>query len=150
MKRILTVVTLVTLGLAAAALAQTTQPIVFAKGTPVVIVGEISSRPHAVAVVSRESRMQVDVGQDKTPFTLHIRSAQMNDIDGRKIAKSDLHTHWWVRAEGTVMDDARRIKVAKLQVLGKDGVAFSQSAAWRPDQSHGYIEAVAGTRQTYP
>ena len=44
------------------------------------------------------------------------------------IAKSALHRGWWVRAEGTVLDDPRRIKVAKLHVIGKDTASFRQSA----------------------
>jgi len=149
MKRILSQTVLLTLGLAAAALAQKTVPAPLQKGTPVVVVGQISAPPPSFGFGDK-SRMRVHVGTEQTPYTLHLRGAQLYDAGDQKIAKSKLHRGWWVRAEGTVLDDPRRIKVAKLHVIGKDAATFRQSAFYRPDQENGYVESVAGVREVFP
>src|SRR5207249_3268728 len=81
---------------------------------------------------------------------LHLRGAQMYDASGGKLAKSDFKRGWWVRAEGSVMNDPRRIKVAKLQMIGPNTQSFRESAFFRPGLEDGYVEAVAGVRQEFP
>jgi hypothetical protein len=117
-----------------------------APGTPVVIVGQISSQPRDAGIVVEE-KMQVAVGPQRTDYTLHLSDARMRDAAGQEIAKSALKDKWWVRATGTIMDDPRRIKVTDLQVLGHDDAAFRRSAHYRPETAHGSVQAVAGARQ---
>jgi hypothetical protein len=122
----------------------------FREGQQVVLVGEITSSPKHVAGVAEEQKMQVAIGPGKTDYTLHLKDAQMIGQSGAKIQDNDLVDHMWVRAEGTVMDDPRRIKVAKLQVVGKDMPGLQSSAFYRPGFDQGYVMAVAGSRQIYP
>jgi hypothetical protein len=133
-------------GLAGAAMSQTVAPQPFAKDTPVVIVGEISSQPKSL-LFGYEGKMQVAVGPQRTDHTLHLNNARMFDETGREIAKSDLKDRWWVRAEGRVMNDPRRIDVTRLTVLGRDAQAFRVSPEYRAGVEHGYLQTVAGARQ---
>lgn len=119
----------------------------FAENTPVVVVGEITSQPKDAV---NERKMQVGVGPGKTDVTLHLSDAKLYNVDGAPIGESRLDTKMWVRAEGTVMDDPRRVKVTRLQVIGQDMAGLRQSAFHRPGFDQGYIVAVAGTRQIYP
>lgn len=135
-------------GLAPAALAQETLPKPVDKGTPVVVIGQISSQPRDFGV-AREQKMQVAVGPQRTDHTLHLRDAKMFDEAGREIAASDLLDKWWVRAEGQLMKDPRRIDVSRLTVLGREDEAYRRSAHFLPNMSFGYViaENVAGERQ---
>jgi len=119
----------------------------FAEGTPVVIVGEISSQPKDIV---NEKKAQVAIGPAKMDFTLHLSDAKMFSYPGASIQPNDLVDKMWVRAEGTVMDDPRRIKVTRLQVIGKDMPSLQRSAFFRPGFNQGYIVAVAGSREIYP
>src|SRR5207249_1098029 len=97
-----------------------------------------------------EDKMQVAVGPGKIDYTLHLKGAPLIGETGAKIDQNDLVNHMWVRAEGTVMNDPRRIKVAKLQVIGKDMPGLQSSAFYRPGFDQGYVMAVAGSRQIFP
>jgi hypothetical protein len=119
----------------------------FTEGTAVVVVGEITSQPKDAV---NERKMQVGVGPGKTDVTLHLSDAKLYNYEGAPVGESRLDTKMWVRAEGTVMDDPRRVKVTRLQVIGKDMAGLHQSTFHRPGFDQGYMVAVAGTRQIYP
>jgi hypothetical protein len=164
MKQLLPLALALTTALTAGALAQTPDakpdagnPAVrlspaglFREGQQVVVVGEITSSPKKVAGVKEESKMQVAIGPGKTDYTLHLKGAPLIGASGQKIEENDLVDKMWVRAEGTVMDDPRRIKATKLQVIGKDMPSLQRSAFYRTGLDQGYVMAVAGTRQTFP
>lgn len=117
------------------------------EGTPVVVVGEITSPPKAIV---SENKAQVAIGPTRMDYTLHLSDATLYDQHGAVLKPTRLSDKAWVRAEGTVMNDPRRIKVTQLQVIGKDPSRLQQSAFFRPGYERGYIMAVAGTRQIFP
>jgi hypothetical protein len=135
--------------MAMAAHAQTPPGTSFPEGTAVVIVGEITSQPRDLGV-STERKMQVAIGPGKVDYTLHLRDAKMYGVYGQEVKPGDFSDKMWVRAEGKVMDDPRRIKVSRLQVVGKDLAGLKQTAFYRPGFDQGYVMAVAGTRQIFP
>jgi len=118
-----------------------------AENTPVVVVGEITSEPKSIV---SENKMQVAVGPAKTDYTLHLSDAKMYDNYGAVIKPDKLAGKMWVRAEGSIMNDPRRIKVSRLQVVGKDMAGLKQSAFYRPGFDQGYLMAVAGSREIFP
>jgi hypothetical protein len=122
-------------------------PASFGQGTGVVVVGRISSEPKRAL---KEQKMQVAVGPNNTDYTLHFGDAQLYGLNGQKIEYDDFDDGQWVRAEGTVMDDPRRIKVSRVQVIAPDNAAFPRSAFYRPGLGYGYVTAVAGSRETFP
>ncbi len=142
---------LMSLALAGSAAAQEIGARPVDRGTPVVIVGAISSQPRDFGFF-HEKKMQVAVGEEKTDHTLHLGNAKFFDASGRELAKSDLLDKWWVRAEGTVMKDPRRINVTRLVVIGKEPTAYRQSSYFRPGHAQGYVvvENVAGAREVLP
>jgi hypothetical protein len=117
----------------------------FAENTPVVVVGRITSEPKRAI---HENKMQVRVGSEGE-FTLHFRGADMYGLDGRKIGENDLDDGQWVRAEGRMMNDPRRVRVDRLQIIAPDEPGYYRTAFFRPGLRGGYISAVAGSRQTY-
>jgi len=149
MMRTLPLVLALTMGLAAWAQAQAPERSAggFPEGTPVVVVGEISSQPKDIV---NERKMQVAIGPGKVDYTLHLSDASLFGYHGQKLGADDLDDKMWVRAEGKVMDDPRRIKVTRLQVVGKDLPSLKQSAFYRPGFDQGYVMAVAGSRQVFP
>ena len=151
MKRALPLIWMAVVGLVSGAYAEHEKQALkgFAEGTPVVIVGEITSQPRD-AGVAVESKMQVGVGPQKTDYTLHLKDARMFGFHGGEVAKSGLKDKTWVRAEGTLMDDPRRIKVSRLQVIGGNAQGMKATAFYRPGYDHGYVMAVAGTREVFP
>jgi len=118
-----------------------------AENTPVVAVGEITSEPKSIV---SENKMQVAIGPAKMDYTLHLSDAKMYDQYGGAIKPDKLEGKMWVRAEGTIMNDPRRVKVSRLQVIGKDMPSLQKSAFHRTGFNQGYLMAVAGTRQIYP
>jgi len=117
------------------------------EGTPVVVVGEISSQPKDIV---REKKMQVAIGRGEMDVTLHLSDAKLYSEQGQLLEADDLVDKTWVRAEGTVMDDPRRIKVTKLQVIGKDMPSLQRSAFSRRGYDRGYMMVVAGSREILP
>jgi len=97
-----------------------------------------------------EHKMQVGIGPGRMDFTLHLSDAKLYGYHGALTEAKDLQTKMWVRAEGAVMDDPRRIKVTRLQVIGKDLPSLRQSAFYRPGFEQGYVVAVAGSQQIFP
>ena len=124
-----------------------TVPAEFPQGTPVTVLGRVSSPPKGEI---EEKKMQVAIGQPGTDYTLHFRKAQLIGLHGERIDEDGLNDGMWVRAEGRVMNDPKRIRVTRVQVVGKDQPALVQSAFHRPGLEHGYVMAVAGARQTFP
>jgi hypothetical protein len=118
-------------------------------GTPVVLVGEITSEPRRI-LFRHEGKMQVAVGPEKTDHTLHLAGAEPYDELQQEIAPRDLRDKWWVRASGTLMRDPRRIRVERLEVLGRTWQSYRESAHWQPGLERGYVLAVAGVRYSLP
>jgi len=135
-------------GLAASPAARADHERAFGEGTPVAIVGEISSQPKN-AGFAHESKLQVAVGPGKKDHTLHIKDAKIFNANGKELFKSDLVDKMWIRAEGTVMNDSRRIKVTRMTVLGRDFQAFRNSPYYQTAFDQGYVEQVAGSRQVF-
>jgi hypothetical protein len=119
----------------------------FTQGTRVVVVGEITSPPKGEL---NEKKMQIGIGPQKRDYTLHFSDAQLFGLDGRKIDEDGFNNRQWVRAEGTVMDDPRRIKVDRVQVIAPDHGRYGTTAFFRPGWDYGYVTSVAGVRQTFP
>lgn len=142
-----------TLGLGLIATAVNAAPrraaVQYPEGTRVVIVGRISSQPRN-ATVAHERKMQVSVGPNRTDYTLHLNDARITGPRGGEGQVSDLRDRWWVRAEGRVMDDPKRIDVSRIQVLSKTRDNLKGTAYYRPGMAHGYVTAVAGSRQSMP
>lgn len=118
------------------------------KGAPVMIVGQISSQPREFPF-RYEKKMQVAVGPERKDYTLHIGDAVMFDPSGKRVYASDMLDKFWVRAEGRLMNDGRRIDVERLWVLGKNDAAYTRSTHYQPALHHGFVERVAGERQTF-
>jgi len=119
----------------------------FTRGTPVVVVGRITSSP---AGVIGEQKMQVAIGPEKTDYTLHFRKAELTGLRGQKIDEDGLDDGMWVRAEGRVMDNPRRIEVTRVQVIAPDDKEHRRSVFFRPGYDFGYVSSVAGIRQVFP
>jgi hypothetical protein len=119
----------------------------YREGTRVVIVGRISSQPRN-ATIAHERKMQVSVGPNRTDYTLHLNDARITGPNGGVAQVSDLRDRWWVRAEGRVMDDPKRIDVSRVQVLSKTRDNLKGTAYYRAGMAHGYVTAVAGSRQS--
>jgi len=124
-----------------------TAPAGLAEGTQVVLVGQVTSPPKGAI---EEKKMQVGVGPGKLDYTVHFKDAHLAGLFGQKIDEDGFDNGQWVRAEGTVMDDPRRIKATRVQVIAKDQAALHRSAFGRPGLEHGYLMTVAGSRQTFP
>ncbi|MGV3721054.1 MAG: hypothetical protein ACO1SX_09105 [Actinomycetota bacterium] len=119
----------------------------FAKDTPVVVVGRISSPPSGAI---NERKMQVAIGPAKTDYTLHFRKATVLGLRGQKLDEDGLDDGMWVRAEGRMMGDPRRVEVTRVQVIAPDDKEHPRSAFYRAGYDFGYITAVAGTREIFP
>lgn len=115
-------------------------------GAHVVLVGQISSPPKGEI---NEQKMQVAIGSDRSDYTLHFRNAKLFGLQGQKIDEDGLDDGQWVRAEGTMMDDPRRVQVSRVQVIGTKEQGYKETAFSHPGYSTGYLMAVAGSRQTY-
>jgi len=146
MNRILILVCGLCVGLAAPARAEHKTK-AFARNTPVVVVGVVTSEPKSA---TGEKKMQVGVGTEKHDYTLHLRGASLSGLGGQKVDEDYFDEGMWVRAEGKVMDDPRRVSVTRLQVIGKDHPGFERSAYFYSGLTHGYAMAVAGERETLP
>ena len=119
----------------------------FAPATAVLVVGEVSSPPK---VRLGEQKLQVAIGPERTDYTLHFFGARVLGIDGRPLSEGDFHHGMWVRAEGRIMKDPRRVKVSSLQVIANNRAAVTRSALLPPGLDQGFITSVAGSRQTFP
>lgn len=139
MKRVLPLAFALTLGLAVALTAKEETPS-YTEGTPVVVLGMVSSQPRDAGFVN-EKKMQVAVGPQKTDYTLHLADAKLFGFHGTEIGISDLQDKMWVRAEGTVMDDSRRVKVNRMQVIGMNVPTLEQTSYRRSGYNHGYVMA---------
>lgn len=133
------------LGLVPAAQARDATPL-FPNDTPVLVVGEITSPPKARL---GEQKLQVAIGLERTDYTLHFFRAELFGINGRPLDEGDFGHGMWVRAEGRMMRDSRRVKVSRLQVIAADRAGLLRSAFLPIGQEQGYITAVAGSRQTF-
>jgi hypothetical protein len=158
MKRVLPLALALLAGLIAPARAEdntpktAAQPVVTgpAEGTPVVVVGPITSTPRGVKGVGSEKKMQVGIGPEKTDYTLHLRHADLVGLYGQKLKEEDFHSGEWVRAEGRIMKDARRVQVSRLQVIARDTAGMRNSVFARQGYDAGYVTATAGSRETFP
>jgi len=146
MRKAVPLACLLTLTLAAAAHVQA-KPVEFAEGTPVVLIGKVTSPPKGAI---GEKKMQVAVGPDQTDYTIHFRKAATFGLNGQKIDEDGFNDGQWVRAEGKTMKDGRRIDAARVQGIGKDEGIYKHSAFYHPGFGYGYVTSVAGVRQTFP
>ena len=121
----------------------------YPEGTRVVIVGRVSSQPRN-AKFAHERKMQVSVGPNRRDYTLHIDHARILGMNGGVGQVSDLRDRWWVRAEGRVMDDPKRIEVSSVRVISKSRDSLVGTNYNRTGMPHGYVTAVAGSRESYP
>lgn len=113
------------------------------EGTPVIMVAEVSSQPNDL---KQEKKMQVKVGSDQTAYTLHLSDAVMRDVNGKTMDTNDLVDKMWVRAEGHVMDDARRVHVTRLVVLGMNAEDYRGGTYFTAGHEAGYLFQVDGDR----
>lgn len=121
------------------------------EGTPVVLIGEVTSQPKDYGFM-HEKKLQVSTGPSMGEHTLHLSDAVLQDYHGRKRGVSDLHDKMWVRAEGRMMKDSRRIKVTRLEIIGNDRTAYHNSIYFTPQTASGTLttvtSSVAGSRET--
>jgi len=113
------------------------------EGTPVVIVGRISSPPKGEL---NEQKMQVALGRRKVDYTLHFGDAYvLKGPNGEKIDEDAFDDGQWVRAEGRIMNDPRRIKVSRVRLISTREMATLHGNPYnRPGHSHGYLQWPAG------
>jgi len=147
MKQVLTLAALMVAALVSPTQAKEKRNAAFPKGTPVVVVGPITSPPKGEL---NEQKMQVGIGPERADYTLHFRDARLLGLHGEKIDEDGFDSRQWVRAEGTVMGNPRRIKVSRVQVISSDEAGFPGTPFARPGFAHGYVLSVAGSRATYP
>jgi len=121
------------------------------EGTPVVLIGEVTSQPKDFGFL-QEKKFQVSTGPSMGEHTLHVSDAVLQDYYGRKRGVSDIQDKMWVRAEGQMMKDARRIKVTRLEIIGSDRTAYHNSIYFTPQTASGTLttvtSTVAGSRET--
>jgi hypothetical protein len=143
MKNLLPLALLLLGGLISPAQADHDKGAPFRQGTPVVIVGQVTSKPHKVLGVV-EKRLQIALGTSANDtYTLHVKDAEMVGMNGQKLAASDMDDKQWVRAEGTIMDDPHRIKVNRLEVVARDFASVKKTKFFRTGFDRGYIDAVS-------
>ena len=138
MHRLLVVTTLLTAALASAAQAQRDRPIPepLQEGTPVVIVGQVSHMPGTFG----GRKVQVEVGQTRRDYTLHYRDAVIKGPSGESWGRDDIDHGQWVRAEGRVMNDPRRVWVERLRVITpEEAQTIRNTAFYRPGYPYGYV-----------
>jgi len=101
MNRIIPLMFVMLLGLIGSAQARDDRGAPRKEGTPVIIVGQVTSAPKKVAGVVQK-HFQIALGPSKRDtYTLHVSDAsEMVSLSGDKIAISDLDDKQWVRAEG--------------------------------------------------
>lgn len=147
MQRTIPLLCAAVLGLLSPARAEEKKPAAFTQGTQVVVVGRITSPPKGEL---NEKKMQVAIGPDKTDYTLHFRKAEIFGLRGQKLDEDGLDDGQWVRAEGRMMSDPRRIEVTRVQVIAPDDKQLKRSAFYRSGYDLGYVSSVAGIRQVFP
>jgi hypothetical protein len=146
MKNAISMVIVLLLGLVGSAEARHESAGVWRQGTPVVVVGQVTSAPHKVAGVVQK-KLQIALGPRKSDtYTLHVSDAQMVDLNGEKFATSDLDDKQWVRAEGTIMNDPHRVRVSRLEIIAKDTESVKKTRFYHTGSERGYIEEVTPSR----
>jgi hypothetical protein len=113
------------------------------EGQPVFLVAEVTSQPNDL---KQEQKMQVKMAPDTKGYTLHLKDAVIRDVNGAKMDTNDLVDKMWVRAEGYVMDEPRRIQVTRLVVLGKSSEDYVAGPFFYTGYERGYIFQVDGDR----
>jgi hypothetical protein len=132
------------LALVAAARAEKKDVKTFPEGTPVVIVAEVTSPPKGML---GEQKMQVGIGAERTVYTLHFEGAALIGLYGRVIDEDGFEDGQWVRAEGRVMKDPRRIRASRIEVISRDEFGMRRSAYFRTGAERGYLTAVTGAAE---
>jgi len=113
------------------------------EGQPVILVAEVTSQPNDL---KQEQKMQVKMGADTKGYTLHLKDAVIRDANGVKMDSNDLVDKTWVRAEGYIMDEPRRVHVTRLVVLGKASDEYIAGPFFYTGYERGYIFQVDGDR----
>jgi hypothetical protein len=147
MHRLLLLSTVLTASLAAAAAAERPIPEPLREGAPVVIVGQISSPP---AGFIGEQKMQVEVGQSRRDYSLHFNDAVIKGPNGERWDEDGLDDGQWVRAEGTIMDDPRRVRVDRLRVItAEEAQSIRDTAYYRTGYPYGYVAVLSDRDYPY-
>jgi hypothetical protein len=82
------------------------------EGTPVMLVGRISSEPDS------GEKMQVSLGPDQIAYSLHLsRASVLKGPNGGLLNRGDFRHGQWIRAEGRIMNDTRRIMVSRIRLI---------------------------------
>lgn len=147
MKHLLTALGALTILTTAGANADTMGPRPFTKETQVVLVGQITSQPKDF--IFDEDKMQVAVGPDRVKHTLHLSHAKIWNYNGIRIKDNHLVDKLWVRAEGKIMNDPRRIMVSRVEVIGRNLAEYARSPYYLRGLEPGYVQAVAGSREYF-
>lgn len=130
------------LALAVPAGAQRSGKTSYPEGTWVVVVGRVTSEPKRT---TDEEKMQVGIGPEKTDYTLHLSTAVAKGKKGRLVDEDRFNEGTWVRAEGRVMDDPRRIKVNRIRMIGLKGRPSLRGLPYyRRGFSQGYVVRMPG------
>jgi hypothetical protein len=121
------------------------------EGTAVMLVGRISSEPDST------EKMQVSLGPRQVAYSLHLsRASVLSGPKGHPLSADDFHHGQWVRAEGRIMNDTRRIMVSRIRLITRRKLPSLAGTAYnRRGYASGYLvwpygEArVAGSRYIY-
>lgn len=125
------------------------------EGTPVLIVGQVSSNPKSSV---DEQKMQVAIGPEEVDYTLHLnRATVFKGPNGEWIDEDRFQDGHWVRAEGRVMNDPRRIMVSRIRLITtRKAPTLSGNPYNRRGYAKGYLvwpygeaSRVAGSRAVY-
>ncbi|MGV3721527.1 MAG: hypothetical protein ACO1SX_11515 [Actinomycetota bacterium] len=113
------------------------------EGTPVVIVGRVSSPPSGAI---GEQKMQVALGPSRVDYTLHFGDASvLKGPNGEEIDEDAFDDGQWVRAEGRIMDDPRRIMVSRARIVSTRKIPTLRGTPYnRGGYSLGYLQWPAG------
>jgi hypothetical protein len=113
------------------------------EGTAVVIVGRIASPPRGEI---NEQKMQVAVGPQGVEYTLHFRGSKvLKGPNGEHVDEDPFDEGQWVRGEGRIMGDPRRIKVSRIRLISTREMSSLRGNPYnRRGFSHGYLTWPAG------
>jgi hypothetical protein len=113
------------------------------EGTAVVIVGQVSSPPKGAL---NQKKMQVAIGPQHVDYTLHFSDAHaLRGPMGEEIDEDAFDDGQWVRAEGRIMKDPRRIWVGRIRLIDPEKSSSLQGTPYyRRGFAYGYLAWPAG------
>jgi hypothetical protein len=113
------------------------------EGQPVILVAEVTSQPNDL---KQEKKMQVKMGADTKGYTLHLKDAVIRDVNGKIMDTNDLVDKMWVRGEGYITNEPRRIQITRLVVLGPNSEDYLAGPFFYSGYERGYLFQVDGDR----